>query len=240
MKRERAGVSEGVSQNGWRAAWQDGAGPGSARRGCGRACSDAARTAPSSARGHAARRGLALLAFACLVVLASAPARASHPPVEAPVPAAHPPAEAPAAPAERVLGELGIPDCACAIDVGELERYRDLVAAAKSAEEARALATRPSRMARRALGAARRIAPWSSSLRRAHGELTAYENRIARSETPAQAAQEFEELVRLAGNGVTVGGNSGRCHYDTVEIIAIILGFLLFIIPGIILMIVLC
>ena len=95
-------------------------------------------------------------------------------------------------------------------------------------------------MARRALGAARRIAPWSRSLRRAHGELTAYEDRIARSETPAQAAQEFEGLVRLAGNGVTVGGNSGRCHYDTVEIIAIILGFLLFIIPGIILMIVLC
>jgi hypothetical protein len=158
----------------------------------------------------------------------------------APAGAARPPAEAPAAPAEQLLGALGLPDCACEIDVAELQRYRDLVAAAASAEEARALATRPSGLARRALGAARRLAPWSGSLRRAHGDLLAYEGRVARTQTPAEAAREFEGLVRLAGNGVTVGGNSGRCHYDTLEIIAIILGFLFFIIPGIILLIVLC
>jgi hypothetical protein len=158
-----------------------------------------------------------------------------------PAEAARPPAEAPpAAASERVLGALGVPDCACEIDVDELVRYRDLIAAAESAQEARALATRPSGMARRALGAARRIAPWSGSLRNAHGELLGYEGRVAKAQTPAEAAREFEGLVRLAGNGVTVGGNSGRCHYDTLEIIAIILGFLLFIIPGIILLIVLC
>ncbi|HEY8494698.1 MAG TPA: hypothetical protein VIN04_12455, partial [Myxococcota bacterium] len=213
MEHERTDVSMGVTQDVGRGAWLHGAGTGSAghqRRGAYREAGGTDATA--SARGRAARRGLTALALASLVVLASAPARAARPPA----------AEAPASPAERVLGALGVPDCACAIDVGELERYRDLVAAAESAEEARRLATEPTRMARRALGAARRIAPWSRSLSRAHGELTAYEDRIARSETPAQAAQEFEELVRLAGNGVTVGGNSGRCHYDTVEIIAII------------------
>ncbi len=170
------------------------------------------------------------VAFGCLVLIA-APARAALPPAEAPPPTA----------SERVLGALGLPECACEIDVDELTRYRDLVAEASSAAEARRLATRPSGLARRALGAARRMAPWSGSLRDAHEQLVIYEARVAKTETPAEAAREFEGLVQLAGGGgVTVGGNSGSCHYTTLEIIAILLGFLFFIIPGIILLIVLC
>ena len=172
---------------------------------------------------------ISLLALASLT-LASAPALAALPPASEPAPAG----------AEKVLGALGVPDCACEIDVAELQRYRDLVAAATSAEEARALATRPSHLARRALGVAQRLAPWSGSLRDAHGKLLGYEGRVADAQTPAEVAREFEGLVRLAGNGVTVGGNSGRCHYTTTEIIAIVLGFIFFIIPGIILLIVFC
>ena len=158
-------------------------------------------------------------------------ARAALPPAEAPPPAA----------GERVLGALGVPDCACEIDVDELTRYRDLIEEATSAAEARRLATKPSSLARRALGAARRLAPWSGGLRDAHEQLVGYEDRVAKTQTPAEAAQEFEGLVRLAGGGgVTVGGNSGSCHYTTLEIIAIVLGFILFIIPGIILLILLC
>jgi hypothetical protein len=176
------------------------------------------------------RRGLfAVLALACLA-LSSAPAPAAVPPADEPAPAA----------AEKVLGALGVPDCACEIDVAELQRYRDLVAAATSAEEARALATRPSHLARRALGVAQRLAPWSGSLRDAHGKLLGYEGRVAEAQTPAEVAREFEGLVQLAGGGVSVGGNSGRCHYTTTEIIAIVLGFIFFIIPGIILLIVFC
>ena len=51
---------------------------------------------------------------------------------------------------------------------------------------------------------------------------------------------EFEGLVRVAGDvDVRVGGGGG-CHYTSAEVIAIILGFFLFIIPGIILLIVFC
>jgi len=175
------------------------------------------------------RRGLVVV-LALASSLSSAPALAARPPAEAPPPAA----------TQKLLGALGLPDCACEIDVAELQRYRDLVAAAASAEEARALATRPSSLARRALGAARRLAPWSGSLRDAHRKLLGYEGRVAKAQTPAEAAREFEGLVRLAGNGVSVGGNSGRCDYDTTEIIAIVLGFIFFIIPGIILLIVFC
>jgi hypothetical protein len=173
-------------------------------------------------------RGL-VFAFA-LASLASSAALAAHPPADAPAPAA----------TEKVLGALGVPDCACEIDVAELQRYRDLVAAASSAEEARALATRPSSLARRALGTARLLAPWSGSLGDAHRKLVGYEGRVAKAQTPEEAAREFEGLVRLAGNGVSVGGNSGNCHYTTTEIIAIVLGFIFFIIPGIILLIVFC
>lgn len=181
-------------------------------------------------RRHRPHRFVLALALVSLAV-APGSARAALPPAEAPPPAA----------IEKVLGALGVPDCACAIDVAELERYRDLVAAAESAEQARALASRPSLLARRALAAARRLVPWSGSLRDAHGRLLAYEDRVGKAQTPAEAAREFEGLVRLAGgNGVTIGGNSGRCHYTTTEIIAIVLGFLLFIIPGIILLIVFC
>jgi hypothetical protein len=167
-----------------------------------------------------------------LVLCVSMPAGAALPPAAAPP-------EAPTG-TEKLLGALGLPDCACEIDVAELQRYRDLVAAAASAEEARELATRPSSLARRALGAARRLAPWSGNLRDAHGKLLGYEGRVAKALTPEEAAQEFGKLVQLAGNGVSVGGNSGRCHYDTTEIIAIVLGFIFFIIPGIILLIVFC
>jgi hypothetical protein len=185
---------------------------------------------PAKGRQMRSRRGLAVVVALASLSIASAPALAARPPADAPPPAA----------AEKLLGALGVPDCACEIDVAELQRYRDLVAAASSAEEARVLATRPSGLARRALGAAQRFAPWSQSVRDARRELLGYEDRVAKAQTPAEAAREFEGLVRLAGNGVSIGGNSGRCNYTTAEIIAIILGFILFIIPGIILLILFC
>jgi hypothetical protein len=182
-----------------------------------------------SAKGKQMGNGRGLVVVVALASLWSTPALAALPPVNTP----------PAA-TQKLLGALGLPDCACEIDVAELQRYRELVAAASSAEEARALATRPSSLARRALGAAKRLAPWSGSLRDAHRKLLSYESRVAKAQTSAEAAREFEGLVQLAGNGVTVGGNSGRCSYTTTEIIAIVLGFIFFIIPGIILLIVFC
>lgn len=56
---------------------------------------------------------------------------------------------------------------------------------------------------------------------------------------PAEAARELEGLGQLAGNGVSVGGRTS-CHSTTTEIIAILLAFPLFIIPGILLLFVFC
>ncbi len=140
--------------------------------------------------------------------------------------------------ARRMLEAAGAPGCVCEDEQLELARYRELVAAAASVEEARERAVKPSRLARRAIALARWISPEQSKLDATRAKLAAYEARVAAAPDAAAAAAEFEGLVRVAG--VHVSGGKGGCSYDTTEIIAIILGFLFFIIPGIILLIVFC
>lgn len=84
---------------------------------------------------------------------------------------------------------------------------------------------------------ARWFTPDRAQLEPARQRLADYEARVARAQTPTEASHEFEGLVRVAGD-VHVSG--GGCHYTSTEVIAIILGFFLFIIPGIILLIVFC
>jgi hypothetical protein len=155
-----------------------------------------------------------------------------------PAAAALPPSPQPEARLDAVaaLEAAGVPSCVCDAERLELDRYQAYVAAAASAEEARARAAKPSRLARRAIAMARWLAPERSKLDATRERLAAYEARVATAPTPRAAAAEFGEMVRLAGANVSTGG----CSWTTTEIIAIILGFLLFIIPGIILLIVFC
>lgn len=177
-------------------------------------------------RARAVRVGIV---WACLS-LAALPARAALPELPSPMEGVD---------AQRLLGAVGAPTCVCEEERLELDRYRALVAAAESVEEARERALRPSRLARRAIAMARWIAPEPSKLETVRARLAAYEARVATAPTPEAAAGEFGELVRVASVDLEVGKGTS-CRYDTTEVIAIILGFLLFIIPGIILLIVFC
>jgi len=141
--------------------------------------------------------------------------------------------------AARMLEAARVPSCVCDEERVELARYRDLVAAAATVEAAREKATWPSRLARRALSLAGFVKRDSASLEATRARLLAYEERVAKAPDAAAAAAEFEGLVRVAGD-VHVGGHKGGCTYDATEVIAIIFGFILFIIPGIILLIVFC
>jgi hypothetical protein len=142
--------------------------------------------------------------------------------------------------AARVLEAARVPTCVCDEQREQLARYRDAIAGAKSVDEAREKAAWPSRLARRALGLTgflKRDAE-GDKVEAIRARLASYEARVAKAESADAAAAEFDGLVRVAGD-VNVGGKGG-CHYDATEVIAIILGFLLFIIPGIILLIVFC
>jgi len=129
---------------------------------------------------------------------------------------------------------------------------RQAIADAPTVEEARDLALTPARAARRALQVAGLVAPSSEKLTAARARLEGYEARVEESDTPAAVAGEFGQLLDLdmrSGNLVQVADldvknanvrGPGGCHYSTGEIVAVVFGFILFIIPGIILLIVLC
>jgi len=126
------------------------------------------------------------------------------------------------------------------------------IAEAATVEEARDLALTPARAARRALQLAGMVAPSSEKLSEARARLEGFEARVQESETPAAVADEFGRLLDLQmrdGNLVQIADlqvedadvdGPGGCHYSTGEIVAIVIGFILFIIPGIILLFVLC
>lgn len=143
-----------------------------------------------------------------------------------------------------------------------LTDYSSRIGQAESVEEARRLAARPTQMARRALGVATWVAPGADSLNSAHARLEQFEGRLAMASTPSDVAGEFDQLIGAADltHGSSADGSAedepmmladlnienaevhgpAGCHYSTGEVVAVVIGFLLFIIPGIILLVVLC
>ena len=161
---------------------------------------------------------------------------------------------------QAALADVGIPTRA-SIASGEytctpahvevMQARRQRIAEAATVEEARELAVAPVRAARGAVTIASTVVPWSRTLADARQQLNGFEARVADSMTPQQVAAEFGNLVTIDSNaeliqvadlqvpGARVRG-PGRCYYTTGEIIAIVFGFILFIVPGVILLFVLC
>jgi hypothetical protein len=179
-----------------------------------------------------------------LVPLTAAPTSAVPPPPAAP--------DAALEPAQRGLEArlaARLPGCGCASDA-ELRARRDRIAAAPDLEAARERALEDVGLARKALGAARRMAPFSDDLHAAHDRLARYEDDVARAESVESVTLRFEDLVQVASADGVVGvdgdfdggDHGGRigCSFSTGELIAIILGFILGIIPGLILLVLLC
>jgi hypothetical protein len=118
----------------------------------------------------------------------------------------------------------------CACDAGELDALRAEIAAAGDVEEARQLAAPPLALARAALARAERL-PGGGALARPQQRLLAGEHAIASAPTPPAVANAFSAAIGPPGAG---------CSYTTLEIVAIVLGFILGIIPGLILLVLLC
>lgn len=124
---------------------------------------------------------------------------------------------------------------------GAASAFTRELAEAPDVESARARALAPARIAQDVVARARWIAPGSDDLRKADVALAHFEEDVLRAETPDAVARRYERL--LAFDRATLGSTSGLldgCVYSTGEIIAIVLGFILGIIPGIILLFLLC
>jgi hypothetical protein len=128
-------------------------------------------------------------------------------------------------------------------DRAALTRLHDDIAHAPNLDEARSLALAPTDAALDAVGKARAILPLSEDLREAQARLAERRARIEAAKSPPLVADEFSGMT-LAGLDddrlihAKVGGHG--CSYSTGETIAIVIGLILGIIPGLVLLIVLC
>ena len=129
------------------------------------------------------------------------------------------------------------PGCGCGDGVEALQEVLARIEAAPSVEEAREVALAETRLASAALGRARVMLPWSGNLSAAHDRLASFQDRVLAAATPGGVAAEFGDFMRLDAPRADVDAD---CEYTTGEIIAIVLGFILGIIPGLILLILLC
>lgn len=136
---------------------------------------------------------------------------------------------------------------ACMCDASdELRQVADSIRGGATVDEARRLATQPTSLAGDALQRARWLVPGGSEdLERAYRRIRDYEARVGSAATSEQIASEFESmfLTQRAAIGPPVAadvGDGDGCDFSTGEIIAIVLGFIFGILPGIILLILLC
>jgi hypothetical protein len=163
---------------------------------------------------------------------------------------------------DQAIGGRCVP--AAARDI--LRSYRLKIATAPTVEEARDLILLQTRLAAKALSTASWILPFSPSVREARDKIESLERRVYAANTQAEVARDFSEVLALpaepdspdmvggsGGSSIILAGadlnesavrvgteGGGGCNYTTGEIIIIILGFLLFIIPGIIFLIIFC
>ena len=125
----------------------------------------------------------------------------------------------------------------------ELTQLKKEIAAAESLNLARIMALAPTDDAIDALKNARTMMPFSDDLRTAETRLNDARSRIMLASSQEQVADEFDGMM-LAGldndRAAHVNIGSGGCDYSTGELIAIAIGLILGIIPGLILLVVLC
>lgn len=111
-----------------------------------------------------------------------------------------------------------------------LDRFADRLEGADSVEEAREMALQKIKPAASVLKKAQALAPRDAGLAEAQGRLTDFRADVNGATSSSQVASQFRAIQTGAGG----------CDMTTGEVIATVLGFILGILPGIILLILLC
>ncbi len=121
--------------------------------------------------------------------------------------------------------------CPTPDDYGKMSDFAMSLAAEGTTEEAQTKALRRLRRSERAVRRARALAPKDAHLVDAEHRLGLLTAEVNGAETPMAVARAFDQLSQPT---------SGGCDFSVGEVIAIVLGFILGVIPGIILLILLC
>lgn len=130
------------------------------------------------------------------------------------------------------MRKAGLDPCLCGLESTEVDALEARILDASTLDEARLIATRDTQLAYRVLKRARVLAPSAASLRAAAARLDDYHGIVGRASSRAEIATSFHHL--------TSPRTAADCDYSTGEMIAIVLGFILGIIPGLILLVLLC
>ena len=125
-----------------------------------------------------------------------------------------------------------IPQCPTPEHRAELSGFEERLLEAEDVEEARSMALKKVDRTRRAVDHAARIVPNDTELQAHQAALDDFAADVAQAKTQQEVASGFADLRTQS-----VGA---KCYYSTGEIIAVVLGFILGVIPGIILLILLC
>ena len=124
-------------------------------------------------------------------------------------------------------------ECPSGQDRAQIEAFRDRIAGAESPAAARELALTQTRMGHEAIRRASRALPGDSAIAEADARLSAFEAGVNAAETQAQVAGQLDTLVQTETS-------LGSCDYTRTEIVIIIIGFLLGILPGILFLFLFC
>lgn len=125
-----------------------------------------------------------------------------------------------------------VPQCPTERDLAQLTRFEERLRGADSVEEAQELAHKKVDASKKAIDRAAKIVPGDADLIEHQAQLQELLAGVDGAGSTEEVASQFAVL-----HGQRMGGG---CSYSTGEVIAIVLGFIFGIIPGIILLILLC
>lgn len=124
-------------------------------------------------------------------------------------------------------------ECVSESQRGRLSEFRDHVAAAATPAEAKEMVLRQARFGHVALEQAARMAPEQVDIQEAQARLSSFEAGVAAATTQGEVAEQLDGVVAAEAE-------SGGCVYTPVEIIVIVIGFILGILPGILFLFLFC
>lgn len=127
---------------------------------------------------------------------------------------------------------MAIPQCPTDEHRETLSRFEEKLIGAADVDEARAMALKKVGHSKTAIDRAAAIVPGDTELIAHQEALADFTADVESAETKEAVAAEFADLRDYS--------HTARCYYSTGEVIAVVIGFILGILPGIILLILLC